>query len=300
MQNLITKWFTIEYALWFSFFLPGLASMDAPIPLGGTSNHFRRLALQSMGAWDPFNVTEDADLGIRMFREGYTVGVLESTTYEEANSDFVNWMKQRSRWLKGYIQTFLVHLRHPVELQREMGLKNVGHFCMFVGGTPILAIINPIFWLMTIVWFVAHPDVHRADLPGPDLLPGPGVVRLRELPAGLRDGHELPHGPPGHAALGGTARPDLLGDDVHGRHQGRLAAGRRAELLGEDGPRAAQRAHGQPERPVLGRRATPDDLGHRPSPARSRPPGAAGGDAVDGAPRRPWPEGRVRRNGSGV
>ena len=167
MQNLITKWFAIEYALWFSFFLPGLASMDAPIPLGGTSNHFRRMALQSMGAWDPFNVTEDADLGIRMFREGYTVGVLESTTLEEANSDFVNWMKQRSRWLKGYIQTFLVHLRHPLELRREMGLKNVGHFCMFVGGTPILAIINPIFWLMTIVWFVAHPTFIELIFPAP-------------------------------------------------------------------------------------------------------------------------------------
>ena len=71
MQNLITKWFTIEYSLWFSFFLPGLASMNAPIPLGGTSNHFRRSALQAMGAWDPYNVTEDADLGIRMSREGY-------------------------------------------------------------------------------------------------------------------------------------------------------------------------------------------------------------------------------------
>jgi cellulose synthase/poly-beta-1,6-N-acetylglucosamine synthase-like glycosyltransferase len=71
MQNMITKWFTIEYALWFSFFLPGLASMNAPIPLGGTSNHFRRVALQALGAWDPFNVTEDADVGIRMFREGY-------------------------------------------------------------------------------------------------------------------------------------------------------------------------------------------------------------------------------------
>ncbi len=70
MQNLITKWFTIEYSLWFSFFLPGLASMNAPIPLGGTSNHFRRSALQAMGAWDPYNVTEDADLGIRMFAGG--------------------------------------------------------------------------------------------------------------------------------------------------------------------------------------------------------------------------------------
>ncbi len=167
MQNLITKWFTIEYALWFSFFLPGLASMQAPIPLGGTSNHFRRVTLQALGAWDPYNVTEDADLGIRMFREGYTVRVLESNTYEEANSDFVNWMKQRSRWLKGYLQTYAVHLREPRELRRELGWKGLMHFTMFVGGTPVLAIINPIFWLMTIVWFVAHPSLIQEIFPAP-------------------------------------------------------------------------------------------------------------------------------------
>ncbi len=167
MQNLITKWFTIEYGLWFSFFLPGLAEMQAPIPLGGTSNHFRRVVLQALGAWDPFNVTEDADLGIRMFREGYTVGVLESNTYEEANSDFVNWMKQRSRWLKGYVQTFAVHLREPRELKQELGWKGLMHFTMFVGGTPALAIINPIFWLMTILWFVAHPAFIEEIFPAP-------------------------------------------------------------------------------------------------------------------------------------
>ncbi len=167
MQNMITKWFTIEYSLWFSFFLPGLAAMHAPIPLGGTSNHFRRSALQALGAWDPYNVTEDADLGIRMFREGYTVRVLESNTYEEANSDFVNWMKQRSRWLKGYLQTYAVHLREPRELRRELGWKGLMHFTMFVGGTPILAIINPIFWLMTILWFVAHPAFIQEIFPAP-------------------------------------------------------------------------------------------------------------------------------------
>jgi cellulose synthase/poly-beta-1,6-N-acetylglucosamine synthase-like glycosyltransferase len=167
MQNIITKWFTIEYALWFSFFLPGLASMRAPIPLGGTSNHFRRVVLQSLGAWDPFNVTEDADLGIRMFREGYTVRVLESVTLEEANSDFVNWMKQRSRWLKGYLQTYLVHLRQPRQLTRELGWKGMVHYTMFVGGTPILAMINPVFWLMTIVWFIARPPFIEAIFPAP-------------------------------------------------------------------------------------------------------------------------------------
>ena len=166
-QNLITKWFTIEYAMWFSYMLPGLASLGAPIPLGGTSNHFRRSVLRSMGAWDPYNVTEDADLGIRMFREGYKVGVLESVTFEEANSDFVNWVKQRSRWYKGYLQTFFVHLRAPTKLYREIGFLGMVQFFLFIGGTPILAVLNPIFWLMTLTWFVVHPAFIQTLFPGP-------------------------------------------------------------------------------------------------------------------------------------
>jgi cellulose synthase/poly-beta-1,6-N-acetylglucosamine synthase-like glycosyltransferase len=166
-QNFITRSFTIEYAMWFSFFLPGLVSLNAPIPLGGTSNHFRRAALRALGGWDPYNVTEDCDLGIRMFREGYRTKVLESITLEEANSDFVNWVKQRSRWYKGYLQTFLIHLRSPVEITREMGGKGVFHLSAFVGATPILAVLNPIFWGLTIVWFIAHPAFVLEIFPAP-------------------------------------------------------------------------------------------------------------------------------------
>jgi cellulose synthase/poly-beta-1,6-N-acetylglucosamine synthase-like glycosyltransferase len=166
-QNMITKWFTVEYAMWFSFFLPGLVSLKAPIPLGGTSNHFRRTTLRSLGGWDPYNVTEDCDLGIRMYREGYRIKVLESTTMEEANSDFVNWIKQRSRWYKGYLQTFLIHLRSPAKVTREMGWKGVVHLSAFVGGTPILAVFNPFFWALTIVWFVAHPHFLQEVFPAP-------------------------------------------------------------------------------------------------------------------------------------
>jgi cellulose synthase/poly-beta-1,6-N-acetylglucosamine synthase-like glycosyltransferase len=166
-QNIITRWFTVEYAMWFALFLPGLASLKAPIPLGGTSNHFRRSHLRLIGAWDPFNVTEDADLGLRMFREGLEVRVLESTTLEEANSDFVNWVRQRSRWYKGYLQTFLIHMREPVLLYRDIGFKNMVQFILFVGGTPFLALVNPIFWLLTVVWFIAHPPFELAVFPAP-------------------------------------------------------------------------------------------------------------------------------------
>jgi cellulose synthase/poly-beta-1,6-N-acetylglucosamine synthase-like glycosyltransferase len=166
-QNIITRWFTIEYAMWFSFFLPGLSSLRAPIPLGGTSNHFRRDALRTMGGWDPYNVTEDADLGIRLFREGYQVAVLESTTDEEANSDFVNWVRQRSRWYKGYLQTLIVHLRAPRDFVKDVGWRGLLHFCLFVGGTPILAFLNPIFWTMTALWFVGRPHFILEIFPAP-------------------------------------------------------------------------------------------------------------------------------------
>lgn len=170
-QNLITRWFTLEYAMWFSFFLPGLAAARAPIPLGGTSNHFRRSALRSLGAWDPFNVTEDADLGIRMHREGLTVGMLDSTTYEEANSDFVNWARQRSRWYKGYLQTFIVHLRSPRELRRELGWSGLGHLFLFVGATPLLALLNPLFWTLTALWFIGKPAFIQEIFPAPVYYP---------------------------------------------------------------------------------------------------------------------------------
>jgi glycosyltransferase XagB len=166
-QNLITRWFTLEYATWFSQFLPGLVMSDAPVPLGGTSNHFRRQVIEDIGGWDPFNVTEDADLGMRLHRKGFRTAILDSVTWEEANSDFVNWIKQRSRWYKGYIQTWVVHLRHPVTLYRQLGLRSFLEFNLFVGGTPLLALLNPVFWAMCILWFVSEPVVIRELLPQP-------------------------------------------------------------------------------------------------------------------------------------
>lgn len=158
-QNLITRWFTTEYAMWFSQLLPGLVGGAAPVPLGGTSNHFRVQILREIGGWDPHNVTEDADLGIRLHRAGYRTRVLNSVTMEEANSDFINWVKQRSRWYKGYLQTWLVHMRDPVRLWRELGPKGFIGFNLFVGGTPLLALLSPIFWALTALWLVGQFDV---------------------------------------------------------------------------------------------------------------------------------------------
>lgn len=166
-QNLITRWFAIEYLMWFTQLLPGLSKLNAPVPLGGTSNHFRRSVLEELGGWDPFNVTEDADLGVRLHRNGYRTGVLRSETLEEANSDFVNWIKQRSRWYKGYVQTWIVHMRHPRQLQKDLGWRSFWRFNFFVGGTPFIALVNPVFWALTVAWFVGHPPLIKEIYPSP-------------------------------------------------------------------------------------------------------------------------------------
>lgn len=166
-QNLITKWFTAEYAMWFSQLLPGLVDRQAPLPLGGTSNHFRRAILEDVGAWDPYNVTEDADLGIRLHRAGHRTRVLDSVTLEEANSDFINWIKQRSRWYKGYLQTWLIHMRQPRALLRDLGPRGFLGFHLFIGGTPLLAILNPIFWFLMALWLLGERTWVAALFPTP-------------------------------------------------------------------------------------------------------------------------------------
>ena len=118
--------------------------------------YLKRNVLNSIGGWDAFNVTEDADLGVRLHRMGYRTAVLNSTTYEEATSDFVNWIKQRSRWYKGYMQTWLVHTRHPRRLWRELGPRGFISFQLTVGATPLVPLINPLFWMLTLLWSVGH------------------------------------------------------------------------------------------------------------------------------------------------
>ncbi len=157
-ENFLTKMFTLEYSYWFDYMLPGLDRLRLPIPLGGTSNHFRTQILRQLGGWDPFNVTEDADLGIRAAAHGYTVGIVNSTTYEEANSRVYNWIRQRSRWVKGYMQTTLVHFRHPRRLARQLGWRGSLGFLLLVGGTPVIFLSNVIMWFIFTSW--AFLSVH--------------------------------------------------------------------------------------------------------------------------------------------
>jgi cellulose synthase/poly-beta-1,6-N-acetylglucosamine synthase-like glycosyltransferase len=153
-ENWLTRMFTLEYSQWFDFLLPGLDKLKMPIPLGGTSNHFRLQALRKVRAWDPYNVTEDADLGIRLAQEGFTIGVINSTTYEEANGVVGSWIKQRSRWIKGYMQTWLVHMRHPIDLWRKVGWRGTFSFHFFIGAPPFLNLVNPFMWAITIAFYL--------------------------------------------------------------------------------------------------------------------------------------------------
>lgn len=174
--NWLTRFFTAEYAVNFSLWLRGLDRFRLPILLGGTSNHFRTDALRELGAWDPHNVTEDADLGVRIARHGWSVRMMSSVTEEEANSKVGNWVRQRSRWIKGFYQTYLVHMRSPIRLLRDLGLRRFVAFQLTLGLPTLTGLLNPIFWTLTLVYLVNGPD--RIEPLFPPLILALGVIAM--------------------------------------------------------------------------------------------------------------------------
>ncbi|MFM2330690.1 MAG: hypothetical protein RLZZ26_197 [Candidatus Parcubacteria bacterium] len=174
-QNILTRLFTAEYSLWFDLILPGFQSIAAPIPLGGTSNHFRASTLHKLGGWDAFNVTEDCDLGMRLAKRGYKTAIVDSTTHEEANSDLLNWYNQRSRWIKGYIQTYFVHMRNPGTYFADGNWRDFFLFQLIVGGKILSLFINPLMWVITICYFMFRAHIGlliESFFPGPILYIG--------------------------------------------------------------------------------------------------------------------------------
>lgn len=165
-QNLLTRFFRLEYTFWFDILLPALTAADAPAPLGGTSNHFRTDVLRELGGWDAYNVTEDCDLGIRLRRAGYAMRMLDSVTFEEANSKLGNWLRQRSRWMKGYLQTYLVHMRRPWRLFRDLGWTHFWHFQVLIGANPFLCLLNPLFWGMFLWHLMTGSALVESLFPG--------------------------------------------------------------------------------------------------------------------------------------
>jgi len=164
-ENFLTRMFTLEYTYWFDYMLNGLHTLRLPIPLGGTSNHFRTEDLKKISGWDPFNVTEDADLGIRFSAEGKKVGIIKSTTYEEAPCNTGNWIRQRSRWVKGYMQTSIVYNRHPIKMIKKIGFINWLSFQLLVTGTPLTFLINPIVWVVFLIGIITGTHFLNGLLP---------------------------------------------------------------------------------------------------------------------------------------
>lgn len=157
-RNWLARCFTIEYASWFRVVLPGMQRLGLPIPLGGTTLFFRREVLERLGGWDSHNVTEDADLGMRLARHGYRTEVIETTTYEEANCRALPWVKQRSRWIKGYMMTYRAHMRDPRLLWRQLGPRGFFGFQVLFLGSLSQSLLAPLMWSMLALQFgLGHP-----------------------------------------------------------------------------------------------------------------------------------------------
>ena len=158
-QSFITRQFALEYCPRYELTLPGLARLGLPIPLGGTSNHFRTPVLRELGGWDAWNVTEDADLGMRCSALGYRVEVADSITYGEMPHQIKPWTRQRTRWLKGFMLTALVHTRNPARTWRTFGRAGTLTMLTFMAGTPLLYLAQPIvlgIWASGYKGFVAQ------------------------------------------------------------------------------------------------------------------------------------------------
>jgi cellulose synthase/poly-beta-1,6-N-acetylglucosamine synthase-like glycosyltransferase len=161
-QSFITRQFALEYCLRYELTLPGLSRLGLPIPLGGTSNHFRTKLLREVGGWDAWNVTEDADLGMRCSALGYRVEVADSITYGEMPHRAGAWTKQRTRWLKGFMLTALVHTRNPARTWRTFGRAGTVTMLTFMVGTPLLYLAQPI---SLAIWASGYHGLVTQQLP---------------------------------------------------------------------------------------------------------------------------------------
>ncbi len=173
-RNWLSRCFALEYATWFRIVLPGLERLGLIIPLGGTTLFFRRSVLEKLGGWDAHNVTEDADLGVRLARNGYRTELIMTVTGEEANCRAWPWVKQRSRWLKGYAITYIVHMRQPMRLLRDIGPRRFIGFQVQFLGTLCQFAMAPLLWsLWALPLGLPHPLA--------SLLPGWGIPAMTAL-----------------------------------------------------------------------------------------------------------------------
>jgi cellulose synthase/poly-beta-1,6-N-acetylglucosamine synthase-like glycosyltransferase len=154
-RGVLPELFAFEYRALFRSLLPFLSGHRVVLPLGGTSNHFRTAPLREVGGWDPYNVTEDADLGIRLVRNGYRVDTMALPTLEDAPETLSAWLPQRTRWFKGWLQTWLVHMRHPLKLASDLGWRSFLVAQILMAGLVISALVHPLL-LVALVTLVAR------------------------------------------------------------------------------------------------------------------------------------------------
>ncbi|SHL52490.1 glycosyltransferase family 2 protein [Roseibium suaedae] len=164
-ESFFSRQFALEYACLFDQVLPWFHQKSWPFPLGGTSNHFRRSVLEAVGGWDRYNVTEYADLGVRLARFGYRIGVLPSTTFEEAPLTWQAWRAQRTRWFKGWMQTFCVHLRDPRQIWLDLGSARCGVLLAMIAGSFLMMALHPFILLIMGGYFAG-----LAPVPGTETL----------------------------------------------------------------------------------------------------------------------------------
>jgi cellulose synthase/poly-beta-1,6-N-acetylglucosamine synthase-like glycosyltransferase len=161
-QSWLSALFAVEYAGLFRGLLPMLSLTGLPLPLGGTSNHFRTAELRHIGGWDPYNMTEDADLGMRLHRLGYRSRVIFKPTFEEAPVTLPVWLGQRTRWFKGWLQTWLVLMRKPAQLGRETGWPSFAVFQVLIAGMLLSSLCHPIVigFLVYLTWMMLQESTH--------------------------------------------------------------------------------------------------------------------------------------------
>ena len=229
-RSFITRQFALEYCLRYELTLPGLARLGLPIPLGGTSNHFRTQVLRELGGWDAWNVTEDADLGMRCTALGYRVEVADSVTYGEMPHRIGAWTKQRTRWLKGFMLTALVHTRNPARTWRTFGRAGTATMLTFMAGTPLLYLAQPIvlaIWISGYTGFDRPAPAGRRHRAGG---PAGGLYRLDRAGRG--------RSPPPQARLGRVrpAAARLLGNALDRQLARPVPADPRPLPVGENPP----------------------------------------------------------------
>lgn len=155
-ENLLTSMFEIEYQSYYNFFLPVATYFNLPIPLGGSSNHFRTSFLLSIGAWDPYNVTEDADLGMRLAATGHLTKIIYTYTKEESPITFRAWLKQRVRWIKGYFHTFFIYFRYPRKVLGTFSFGGKVFFMYILCITPFLVLFSPAIIGLTVAIYLSY------------------------------------------------------------------------------------------------------------------------------------------------